>query len=284
MIDYAHPWYVERMWRARGKRFDWDHPRDINEKIQWLLCYGDTSRWSDLSDKLRVRDHLADMGLQELLVPLLGHWAKPEDIDFETLPGRFVLKCNHDSGSTIVVDKSRRPDYDDIRRRLAQHLRRRHGYVNGETYYNCITPCILAEQYLEDAGTSFSTSLVDYKVWCFDGKPYCVWACYSRSDEAVYVNVYDMQWNVHPEHSVFTDHYRDGRGKVPRPKTLTQMIDVAARLSEGFPEVRVDLFEVNGRLYFSELTFACYGGLMDFYTDAFLRELGDQVTLPPRHS
>lgn len=276
-LDHHHDRVVQREWKKRfGHSIDWNDPKDLNEKIQWLMCFSDTSEWTRLSDKVAVRDYVAEKGLGDLLVPLLGTWEHAADIPWETLPEKFVLKCNHDSGSTHIIDPQ--TDRTAVASALDEALGQKYGYRHGEMHYNGIAPCILAEAYL-DSGDAVP---VDYKVWCFDGKPYCIWACHGRTADAVYVNVYDLDWNPRPEASVFTDHYRDGGCALPRPATLPQMLEAAAKLSEGFPEVRVDFYEVRGKLYFGEMTFASLMGMMDFYTPQFLKEMGDQVKLPRR--
>jgi len=283
MLDHFHARLVEKEWvKWKGYPIDWENPRDINEKIQWLLCYGDTSGWGDLADKYRVRTFVESKGLGDILVPLLGVWEKAEEIDFDSLPQKFVIKCNHDSGSCHVVDKSKGFAEEAIRKDLAEHLKVKYGYRHGEMYYNDIRPCIVAEEMLEPEGQDFTSSLVDYKVWSFDGKPYSVWACYNRTQDGTYVNVYDLDWNVHPEHSVFTEHYKDGKGRVPRPDCLDEMLEAASVLSKGFPEVRVDFYVVKGKLYFGEMTFATLEGKIDFYTQEYLEELGRQCVLPAR--
>lgn len=279
MLDHHRVLQAERDWfEWKGYPIDWDNPRDINEKIQWLLCFSDTSSWSLCADKYRVRDYVKSKGQEDILIPLLGVWDSASDIDFESLPDRFVLKCNHDSGSTLVLDKSAGFDEAGVRDFLDSHLKKKFGYLNGELYYNSIKPCIIAEKFLQ--GGDVPGAAADYKVWCFDGEPYSVWVCYGRTSSETYVNIYDLDWNVHPEVSVFTEHYRDGRGAVPRPACLERMLEAASALSEGFPEVRVDFFVAEGRLYFGEMTFASYGGKMDFYTQEYLEELGSKCILP----
>ena len=152
----------------------------------------------------------------------------------------------------------------------------KYGYRHGEMHYNGIVPCILAEAYL-DSGDAVP---VDYKVWCFDGKPWCIWACHGRTADHVYVNVYDLDWTPRPEASVYTDHYRDGGCSLPKPATLPQMLEAAARLSEGFPEVRVDFYEVDGKLYVGELTFYTSAGFANFSPDKYNRIFGDMIKLP----
>lgn len=283
MLDFCHNKVVEKDWlRWKGYPIDWENPRDINEKIQWLMCFSDTSKWSLCSDKYRVRDYVKEKGFGDLLIPLLGVWENAEEIDFDLLPQKFVIKCNHDSGSFHIVDKSKGFDEKAIRNDLTKHLKTKFGYMNGEMYYNDIKPCVIAEELLEPEDLPFTSSMIDYKFWCFDGKVYGVWTCYSRTKEGTYVNSYDLDWNVHPEHSVFTDHYRDGKGLVPRPKGLEKMIEAASALSKGFPEVRVDFYEIGGKVYFGELTFASLAGRMDFFTQDYLEELGRQCKLPEK--
>jgi len=280
-LKYKRTLWVDFVWKKYyGRKIDWNNPLDFNEKIQWLMCYGDTSLWSKLSDKILVKEFVKERGYGDIVVPTLGTWKKAEDIDYDSLPDKFVLKCNHDSGSTHIIDKTAGFDKEAVNRDLDKHLKVKFGYVNGETYYNRIKPMILAEEFLDFGDTGLSSSVIDYKIWCFDGKPYSIWTCYDRTAGSVYVNSYDLDWNVHPEHSVFTEHYRDGEGKVPRPKTLDRMLEIASDLSKGFPEVRVDFYDINGKLYFGEMTFASYAGKMDFFTPEYLKELGDMVKLP----
>jgi len=281
MYDHYLPQMINRRWkRTYGYKIDWKNPRDINEKMQWLICFGDTSKWPICADKYRVREFLKERGLEHLAVKFYGVWNDANEIDYDSLPEKFILKCNHDSGTCIVVDKKKGFNREEVNQKLNDSLKVKFGYINGELFYNKIMPCIIAEEFLESHDCSFSSTLVDYKIWSFDGRPYCTWTCHNREKGHSYVNVYDMDWNVHPEHSVFNDHYRDGKGLVPKPKTFDKMIEAASILSKGFPEVRVDFYEVDGKLYFGELTFMTLFGQIDFYTKDFLLELGNQCVLP----
>jgi len=283
MLDHFHHILVDQEWmKWKGYKVDWDNPRDINEKMQWLICFSDTSKWSLCADKIRVREYLESKGLGDLSIPLLGVWDRAEDIDFESLPDKFVVKCNHDSGSYHIIDKRLGFDEEAVRSDLAAHLKTKYGYARGEMYYNSIKPRVLAEPFLPPDDWGLTGSPVDYKIWCFDGRPYSVWACYGRTKDFTYVNIYDLDWNVHPEVSVFNEHYRDGKGAVPRPACLDEMLKAAASLSEGFPEVRVDFYISGGKLYFGELTFATLQGKIDFYTQEYLEELGRQCILPEK--
>lgn len=259
---------------------NWGNPQDINEKINWLKLYGDTSQWARLADKYKVREYIKEKGLESLLVPLYGVWNKVEDIDFNSLPESFVLKANNGCGDYIVVKDKRATGLESQIKSLKRDLKNRYGYYQGEYHYVKIPPKIIAEELLIQE-ESFSSSLIDYKVWCFGGKPYCILTCYSRDKSKVYVESYDLEWNYHPENSVFTDHFRDGGGIIPKPECLEELLDYAKILSEGFPQVRVDFYIVKGKIYFGEMTFTSAGGCMEYFTDKFLLEMGKEVSLKP---
>lgn len=281
LYDHCLAYMINRRWKSRyGHKIDWRNPRNINEKMWWLACHGDTSMWHICADKYRVRQFVKDRGLEHLLIKLYGVWDNANDINYDALPDKFILKCNHDSGTSVVVDKALPFNKDEINTKLNIALSYKFGYSTGETFYNKIKPLIIAEEFLVDNVNTFSSSLVDYKVWCFNGKPYCTWACHSRTKGCTYVNIYDMNWNVHPELTIPTDHYRDGKGVVPKPKTFDEMMEAASVLSKGFPEVRVDFYEVNGKLYFGEMTFMTCFAEINHYTPEFLVELGEQCVLP----
>lgn len=270
---------IRAEWPFPDRRPDFRHPRDINEKIQWLLESRRSREWSRFADKIAVRDYVASCGYRDLLVPLLGSWDHAGDIPFDSLPDRFVLKCNHDSGSTVAVDKSSPGfDRDAVCKTLERKRRRRFGYVNGEFFYDRIKPRILAEPFL--LPPEGEASIPDYKVWCFDGRPYCIWACVNRTLESVEVRTYGTDWAPRPDADVSTDHYHVLDRPLPPPPHLNIMLEAASRLSSGFPEVRVDFYEAGDRLYFGEMTFSAYGGKMDFHTPEFLLELGAQCNLP----
>jgi len=268
---------IRREWKKGGWDLNLKDPKDINEKMQWLLCYYDTSSWSRYADKLAVREYLKEKGYADLVVPVLAVWKSAEEMDLSPLPDKFVLKCNHDSGSSLIVDKRDGIDEAAIKARFKRLLKRRFGYVNGELYYNDIPRRIFAEPFLESP--EGQSSIPDYKVWCFDGKAYCIWACINRSHDKVTVRTYDLDWKAIEGADERTDHYIPAKDELPRPRNMGRMLEAAAALSKGFPEVRVDFYEVGGKLYFSEMTFAAMGGNIRFHTPSFLLELGAQCKL-----
>lgn len=271
---------IDRTWRREyGYTVNWKDPRDLNEKIQWLICYGDTRRWPALADKFRVRNYVAEKGYAHLLTQLYGVWKHAEDIDFDSLPDRFVLKCNHDCGSTIIIDKSKGVDREKIIRELNNNLHRKFGYDNCEPHYNRIPPRVIAEEYLESRNDTFSNSLVDYKVWCFDGKASSIFVCYNRQRDSLAISLFDLEWHAHPECLVYSQHFLPAEDTISKPDCLDAMIRTAEDLSIGLPEARIDFYDIDGKLYFGEITLTSSRGRMEYFTKDYLLELGRKVIL-----
>lgn len=272
-------WEIKRNYRFfMHKEVDLKHPKDLNEKINWLKLHDDQQLWGLLADKYRVRDYIEKKGLSDILVPLYGVWDSANDIDWDKLPSSFVLKTNHGSGDIVKVTDKNTINKEEIIKKLDAFLRMPYGVASGEPHYLYIKPKVIAEQLMVPAD-SYSSSLVDYKIWCFNGEPQHIWACYSRTKKQVKVETYDLEWNHHPECSVFNDHYADGGGIVPKPDNLDEMLKIARKLSDGLKQVRVDLYNQNGRIYFGELTMTGNGGYMDFYTPKFLNEMGNLILI-----
>ena len=162
--EYADILYEKQF----GYKIDWQNPRDLNEWINYLSFCTDTHEWSRLSDKIAVRDYVSDKGLGTILIPLYGVWDKAEDIDFNLLPNSFAIKTNHASGNTIVIEDKASANLDAIRHQLKNDLSIRFGIESAEPHYLRIKPKILAEQLLPPPTN------IDYKVWCFNGVPYCI--------------------------------------------------------------------------------------------------------------
>lgn len=276
LVDHPRK-VIDKIWNKQmGYPICWDNPRDLNEKIEWLICYGDTSKWPDLADKYKVREYITKKGYSHMLTELYGVWTDARSIDFDKLPNKFILKCNHDCGSYCIVDKSCEYDKQEIIKKLNHALKNKYGYKYCEPHYNKIRPLVIAEEFLEEKTENpISTSLIDYKVWCFNGKPYYIWVCRNREHHGTEVSLFDLDWRWHPEKSVFTSHYPNGGGNIPRPPQLEEMLKVAAVLSDGFPEVCVDFYIVNSKVYFGELTFTRNAGRIEHFNKTFLKELGD---------
>ena len=267
--------------RTFGHPLNWERPADINEKINWLKFNSDTSRWTELADKYRVREYVESCGLGNTLVNLYGKWEKPQDIAWDSLPNAFVMKTNNGSGDILICPDKSVLDTAAWTKKFARLQNGSFAIQEAELHYSKIPPCIIAEELLDPTTQPIATSsLIDYKIWSFDGKPAYVWACHNRTHHSVDVMVYDLQWNAHPEYSVPTEHYHLATELIPRPQCLERMLEMASILSKGFPQLRVDLYEVSGKPYFGELTFTAAGGFNDFYTPEFCQILGNLTVLP----
>ena len=277
-----HPIFFARIrYFARFKKpLHLKNPKSLNEKILFLSLKTDTTLWTDCTDKFKARDYVKQCGLEDILVKLYGVWDKASDIDFNQLPNEFVLKATHGSGDIKVVTDKSKLDIPSVVAEFDKDLKTVYGALESGHHYMRIKPRMIAEELLhndpETAKISFS--IIDYKVWCFNGKVHWLWACANRDEHTTEVMTYDTEWNPHPEFSIFEKDYRHGE-ILPKPKNLERMIEVAEKLAKPFPCVRVDLYNIDGRIYFGELTFTSYGGLQDFYTDEFQLLAGSQIDL-----
>ena len=262
------------------KPLNWWKPKSLNEKINWLKFNSDTSLWTLCADKYRVREYIHQKGLDEMLVKLYGKWDKAEGIEWDKLPNSFVLKTNNGSGDILVCKDKQKLDKDYVVSTYAELLNKNFCDTNAEPHYAAMKPCIIAEELLNNTKQPIETdTLIDYKIWCFNGKPFCIFTCYNRHKHSLVIGTYDTDWNYHPEWSIYTSHYIKATKQLPKPQSLDMMLKNASILSEGIPQVRVDMYEVDGKPYFGELTFTSAGGFMNCFTDHFLLEMGKLVDL-----
>ena len=261
---------------------NFEHPKDINEKINWMKFYGDTSQWSLLADKYRVREYVAEKIGEEYLIPLIGKWDTVDDIDWDQLPQQFVMKCNNSSGDVVVCTDKKTLDKKKTLQHFRKNLQTPYGILIGEEHYKQIRPCIIAEELLDGSTQpNKSQTLVDYKIWSFNGKPECI-VCYSNRHNKYYseIGVYDRNWNAHPEYLRYSSHYVPEQKFMPKPASLDTMLRIASILSKEHPQMRVDLYDVNGHVYVGELTLTSSGGYMNHFTQEFL-DMAGQLTLLP---
>lgn len=285
VIGKRNPELVVRLrYRMRfHKRLDLDNPITLNEKIQYMSLRTDTSEWSRLADKYAVREYVSACGLESILNKLYGVWDDASEIDFDSLPGQFILKTTNGSGYCIIVEDKNTIDRKQISNSLGKMMKTVYGLSEGNPHYSRIRPRVIAEELLLNDAVSakYSRSIIDYKIWCFNGKACYIWVCTDRTHSGTDVLVYDTEWNAHPEYSRVTKYYRQG-SVIPKPENFKNMLSMAEKLAAPFPVVRVDLYNIAGRILFGELTFTAVGGLMNCYTDAFLKMTGDMIRLPGR--
>lgn len=272
-------WWAKHIYPHEvGKILHLSNPQDINEKILWLEYFTDTRQWSRLTDKYAVREFVRSHCGDDILVPLLGRWEKIEDIDFSSLPESFVIKPNNGSYDTIIVMDKKNTDLDNIKSRLSCSLHKKFGHNNGEAHYLRIKPCIIAEKILTTKNT---LGLIDYKIWCFYGKPYGIMVCGERNPETHHAKLmfYDLQWNRRED--LISESFRNDFS-CPKPKNFDKMVTIATKLSQGFPQCRVDMYNIEGKVYFGEMTFTSNYGMMPYFTQELLNDMGNHCPLPQR--
>ena len=281
-IAHIYPKYLaNKTYRSVfHKDIDWDNPKNLIEKIYWLQLNTDTRLWSLCADKYRVREFIKERGCSETLNKLYGKWDNANDIDFDSLPMSFVLKINNSCGQIIIVNNKEELDYKDARNKLNRWLKSEYGYEGAQLHYTRIKPCIIAEELLTDENKE-NTSLVDYKIWCFNGVPECILVASERTwnsngIDKYSLSMFDTEWN-NISNKALNDCSKHFDGKnVEKPKSLELMLNYARKLSAGFPEVRVDFYEIKGKPIFGELTFTTgYGS----YKEEFYEYLGSKVIL-----
>jgi len=263
--------------RVFKRGIDWDNPKLLQEKTYWLLFNTNTDLWTLCADKYRVRGFVKEKGLEEILTTLYGQWETVDDIDFNKLPDQFVLKANNGCGSVIPVRDKSKLDEKSVKKTMKRWMKYRFGYCGSQFHYTRIEPCIVAEQLLEEKGETKALSphsLVDYKIWCFNGEPECILVVFDRAPGFTQQMVFDLEWNDISPKVFDADYYKK---PFPKPKNLDKMLEYARTLSKDFLEVRTDFYNINGKIYFGELTFtAGYGDLSEDY----YRYLGSRFKLP----
>lgn len=260
-----------------GHRLNWRSPQNLSEKINWLKFYSDTSKWTELADKYKVREYVASKGLKDILVNLYGVWERAEDIDFSILPKSFVLKTNHACGTVLLVEDKSKIDYKETRDLLNKWLTIKIGLKSAEPHYLGIRPLIIAEQYLKPS----IGKLVDYKLYTVSGKTELVMVCSDRKiGVSASISLYDSDWNFCPER-LGACHSGDTAVPITKPESFDKMKEYAEILCKDFPFVRMDFYDIDGQIYFGEMTFTPKGGYCSTLSDEESLRIGKQIVLPP---
>lgn len=269
--------YLKLMYRVKmGKRLNLAQPRTFNEKLQWLKLHDRNPEYTRMVDKYEAKRCAAARIGEEHIIPTLGVWDRVEEIDFESLPNQFVLKCTHDSGSVVLCRDKSELNREAVKRKLERALRSNYYWRGREWPYRDVKPRILAEQYMADES---GYELKDYKLLCFDGIPRVMLIMSGRQapGEETKLDSFDMDFH----HLPFTNrHYLNAAHEPGCPGTFEEMKELAGRLSAGIPHVRVDLYEVAGRVYFGEWTFSYGSGMVPFEPEEWDCKLGEWLKLP----
>ena len=258
-----------------NRELDLKNPKTFNEKLQWLKLYDRNPQYTEMVDKYQVKKYIADLIGEEYIIPTLGVYDKFDDIDFEKLPDKFVLKCTHDSGSTIVCRDKDNFDYKQTKKKINKLLKKNFFYGGREWPYKNVKPRIIVEKFMQNGEEK---ELKDYKFYCFSGIPKFLYVSEGlENHETARISFFDMNFNF--EDFSRTD-YKKMDKKPDKPVNFEKMKELAAKLSKGIPFVRIDLYEINGQLYFSEFTFSPCSGFMLFNPEEYDEIVGNLLVLP----
>lgn len=263
-----------KWWVNNGKKLDLENPVTFNEKLQWLKLYNRNPMYTTMVDKYEAKKYVANIISDEHIIPTLGIYDSVEDIDFDSLPNQFVLKCTHDSGGIVICQDKTQLNRKEAIKKLRKGLKSNFYWTNREWPYKNVTPRIIAEKYM----TNGDGELRDYKFFCFDGVPRIMFIASDRfnKEEETKFDFFDMEFN----HLPFRNGHPNATRPIERPAEFDEMRMLASKLSKGIPQVRVDFYDVNGQIYFGEMTFFHWSGFVKFDPEEWDYKIGEMIELP----
>ena len=265
--------YLRILYRYRlGKKLNLENPQTFNEKIQWLKLYDRKDLYTKIVDKYEVRNYIKSKIGEEYLIPLIGIYNSFDEIDFEVLPKQFVIKCTHDSGGLVICKDKNKLDKEKARKKINRCLSRNYFYNTREWPYKNVKPRIIIEKYMVDES---GTQLKDYKFFCFDGEAKALFVASDRDIDTRF-DFYDTEFKKIP----LKQYYENGTKEISKPKGYEEMLLLASKLSKGFPHVRVDFYDINGQIYFGELTLSHFSGMKKFEPEKYDYIFGEWIKLP----
>ena len=269
--------YLQLMFRCKmGYKLDLSNPKSFSEKIQWLKLNNRNPLYTTLVDKYAVKDYVAKIIGKEHIIPILGMWNSAEQIDFDSLPNKFVLKTTNGGGGSVLICKNKLTlDREASIKKMGMQLKQRSIYKTYREWpYKNVPPRIIAEKYMEDE----NGELNDYKFFCFNGKPQYCQVIRDRFTKET-IDFYDLEWK-HMPFVGLNPVVENGINPVEKPRCLKALIEACENLSKGIPFVRVDFFVINNQFYFGEMTFYPASGLGAFRPMEWNYRLGDLIKLP----
>ena len=266
--------YIEAIYLLPfGKKLNLKSPKTFNEKIQWLKLYDHNPQYTTMVDKFAAKNYVEKIIGREYIIDTLGKWDSFDQIDFEQLPKQFVLKCTHDSGGLVICRDKEKLDKKKAKGKIEKSLKRNFYYVGREWPYKDVKPQIIAERYMEDE----KGELKDYKFYCFNGEPQLLYVSKGLENHNTARRCFlTMDWEKTP----FSRYGYSDFDVIPeKPEKFDEMKRLARKLSHGQDFLRVDFYQINGRVYFGELTFYPSSGFVRFYPDEYDEKLGDMLIL-----
>lgn len=282
LLNWMPDWlYLKVKYRgAMGVSLDLKKPVSFNEKLQWLKINDRKPEYTVMVDKYAAKQYVADRIGEQYIIPTLGVWENFDDIDFESLPNQFVLKCTHDSGGLVVCKDKSKLDKVAAKEKIEKSLKRNYYWSGREWPYKNVPPRIIAEKYMSDSQETNGEeeSLKDYKFYCFNGEPQYLYISDHMDDHTkARISFANKEWEKAPFGR--TD-YKEFEKLPEKPQHFQDMIKLTRILSEKMPFLRVDLYEINNQIYFGELTFHPCSGFMPFKPEEWDEKLGELISLP----
>ena len=272
--------YLKLAFRSKtGEKLDLKNPKTFNEKMQWLKLYDRKPLYTELADKFGVRKHIAAAIGEDHLIPLVGGpWKSFNEIDFDSLPEQFVLKCTQDSGGLVICRDKSKLNREQARKKIEKSLKTNYFWQGREWPYKNISPRIIAEAYMEDENEALG--LTDYKFFCFNGEPRMIYVSQGLEDHSTArISFYDLNGEAMP---FCRKDYMPIEGEIKLPDNFAELKETAGKLAKlvDSPFVRIDLYSICGKMYFSEVTFSPCGGMLPFNPPEWDEKLGQWIKLP----
>lgn len=278
-ILFPDKFFLKLKYRVEmGKKLNLKNPKSFNEKLQWLKLNDRNPEYTKMVDKYEAREYVAEKIGEEYLIPLLGVWDSVDDIDFESLPDKFVLKCTHDSGGVVVCRDKSKLNINDARKKLDVCLHRDFYKLTREWPYKDVKPRIIAEKFMVDKNEEKTqTGLTDYKFYCFNGVPkYAYVSLGLENHKTAKISFVTLDWEIAPFGR--TD-FAEFKSLPPKPTKFDEMIKLATVLSKDIRFLRVDFYEIDEKIYFGELTFFPGSGYTEINPEEWDYKLGDMINL-----
>ena len=270
VLDYLSPLISDKLYLKLfhrlylGYKLDLEHPKTYQEKLQWLKLYNRVPEYTIMADKVKAKEWVANKIGWEYIIPTIGVWNTPNEIDFEALPDKFVLKCNHNSGLGMCICKDKsKLNIEDVKAELWKGVKQNYFLHAREWPYKDIPRRIFAEKFMTDGNNA---DLTDYKFFCFGGAPFMMYVSQDNAKNTT-TDFFDMNYNRLPI-------------RMKEPDKFEEMKCLARILSKGIPHVRVDFYVINNCIYFGEMTFFHNAASTKVYPNEWNYKLGDMIKLP----
>lgn len=268
--------FLKKKYKVRfGKTLDLKNPKTFNEKLQWLKLHNRKPLFTTMVDKYAVKKYIAESIGEQYVIESFGVWDSFDDIEFAKLPNQFVLKCTHDSGGLVICRDKSKLDIELAKKRINKSLKRNYYLFGREWPYKDVKPRILAERYMHDDSASAEDQLYVYKIMTFNGVPKIIQTIQNDKTVEETIDYFDTDWNL----LNIKQNFPNSKKPLACPATLPIMLELAGRLGAGIPFVRVDFYEVNNQVYFSEFTFFSDSGMAKFEPEEWDYTLGSWIEL-----